>query len=231
MSYLSGRAYCEALLREDILKNNFGKDDIMENIRRFNLKKTIVFMLSFLFVVMSFELCSGAAVVPGGSSSADVMIEVNNYYEGVYRYSFDIVHYNMTFTFNLRAVEHNMETGERYISYGDWLLSDSKRDSVDITIVNHADTPIRVSAKLSKSDFDKCGVSVEKEGLDKTFIPACTVINGDVKVNEEKMDIFIKGVPELILYKGEKKIYSTVEVVVASGYATNGSYFESPFGA
>lgn len=203
----------------------------MENINRFNLKSTIIFILSLLFAVMSFELCSRAAVIPNGSSSADVMIEVNNYYKGVYRYSFDIIYYNMTFTFNLRVVEHNVETGARYISYGDWLLSGTKKDSVDITVVNHADTPVRVSAELSKPDFDKCGVSVEKKGLDKTFIPACSVANGEVSVSEEKMDIFIEGVPELILYKGEKKIYSTVEVVAASGYATNGSYFESPFGA
>lgn len=203
----------------------------MENINRFNLEKIIIFILSLLFAVMSFMICSNAALISDGSSSADVMIEVNNYYKGVYRYSFDIIHYNMVFTFNLRVVEYNEETGARYISYGNWLLSGSKKDSVDITVVNHADTPIRVSADISKSDFDKCGVSVEKKGLDKTFIPACSVANGKVAVSEEKMDIFIEGVPELILYKGEKRIYSTVEVVAASGYATNGSYFESPFGA
>ena len=113
MSCLSGRAYCEALLREDILKNNFGKGDIMENINRFNLEKIIIFILSLLFAVMSFMICSNAALISDGSSSADVMIEVNNYYKGVYRYSFDIIHYNMVCTFNLRVVEYNEETGAR----------------------------------------------------------------------------------------------------------------------
>ena len=189
-------------------------------------RKTAVFILSLLFFagILVFRVRADF-IIPGGRT--DVLITVTS--RSGYRYSCDILYRSMVFTYNLRAVEYNTETGECYISYGEWRQSGMRTNTADITVINHADTPIRVTAHVRADDFVKSGVYVETTGLDGTRIAACDLTADEVKIDEGSMTLSIIGVPALAQYAGRKVLYVTVDIVPVSGYATNGDYVVSPF--
>ena len=189
-------------------------------------RKTAIFILSLLFFagMLAFRVRADSDL-PGGRT--DVLITVTP--GGGYRYSCDILYHSMVFTYNLRAVECNTETGECYISYGEWRRMGVRTNTADITVVNHADTPIRVTAHTMTGDFVKSGVNVETVGLDGTWIAACVLTASGAEIDESSMTLSVIGVPSLAQYAGEKVLYVTVELVPASGYATNGNYIISRF--
>lgn len=158
-------------------------------------------------------------------TSSDVYITVNPIY-GRYRYSFDIVFYSMEFTYQLRSIAHNEETGEVYVNSGVWLMDENETSCVTLTVANHSDTPVHVTATVNDSDFVQCGVSIWRSGLSGDYLDACELVLGEeARVSEGEMMLGLSGYPELHSYIGVKTFYATVCVAPASGYATNGSEY------
>ncbi len=201
-----------------------------------NMKTEHIFMIRtvskiisvMLFVLLSVSVFSSSLKAENISSGeADVSITVDTDY-GEYRYSFDIVFYSMMFTYNLRSIACNEETGETYVNSGDWMMDQNKTDSVTLTVVNHSDTPVCVTASVNAAAFLRCGAAVERTGLSGEYLPACELISdGQVLVSQSEMILTLLGYPQLPFYQGIKTIYATICVTPASGYATNGDYYSS----
>lgn len=183
------------------------------------VKTAVVIVLIGCFTMLNF--LSFAADIDSAESDILINVEITGY---KYRYSCDIIYYSMKFSFNLRGVETNTETGESSISYGDWLMLGKKQSEVELIVINHSDTPISVTAHLNKEDFDKSGVVILRKGLENTFIDSCPVAH-ESEPYFEKMNINIENYPYVDSWKGEKRIYVCVDIIPASGYATNGEYF------
>lgn len=193
--------------------------------------KTLAVFLAVIIVSFSANLLIFAGW-GGAGGSGNVFIQIlggGAYGLGGYRYSCDVIYYSMEFTFNVRSFETNTETGETYIATGDWLMSENMADAVDVTVINHSDTPIRVTARVNKNDFEESGVEIERVGLQGVIIPACRLDEDGVIISESEMTLSLVTYPDVDYYKGKKQFFVTVCIVPASGYATNGNYYESNF--
>jgi len=192
-----------------------------------HILKTVSILLAAIFIASAASLNLLAGSVTGGE--ADVKIGLNPEY-GAYRYSLDIVFYSMRFSYNLRSIAHNSETDETYVNSGEWVMDENKMNSVTVTVVNHSDTPIKVTAQVNTADFRFCGVVVNRQGLTGDVLPAVKLVpEGDAEVSSREMILTLVGIPSLTAYKGQKVIYATVCVVPESGYASNGQYYESKY--
>lgn len=158
-------------------------------------------------------------------ASGDVLIQIIGGAQGGYRFSCDIVYYSMTFAFEISTYETIPETGETRISEGAWLMDENEMTSVDLTVENHSDTPICVTAFVEQGDFEACETTVAREGLQKTVIPACELTDKGVIIGESTMTLSLENYPAINDFKGEKQFYVAVCVEPTSGYTTGGSYF------
>lgn len=162
-------------------------------------------------------------------ASSDVLITVDSVY-GNYRYSFDIVFYSMEFTYHLHSIARNEETGEVYVNSGEWQMDGNEMCSVTLSVINHSDTPVRVTAAVDDGDFVRCGVSAERNGLSGEYLPACRLVPGaETLVSEGEMTLTLAGYPELHSYLGAKTFYVAVFVTPAGGTATNGNDYSPAF--
>lgn len=192
-------------------------------VRSYILFKFLLFLLSAAFL-FSFSFPVSASFVGGGD--ANVIIKVDTKYSKNYRYSADVIYYSMIFTFNLRSIAINTETGETSVNTGEWMMDENRTDSVTITVVNHSDTPIRATALVNEKDFSLCNMKVEKIWTDGNVIPPCEYDGEKIIIGEKILLLILDGYPTPETYEGEKRLFVTVEITPTSGYTTGGEYYE-----
>ncbi len=165
-----------------------------------------------------------------GGSSSDVHVTIPENYSEDYRYSFDVIFYDMLFTYRLDSISYNSETGETFVNSGVWLMEENPVTTVEIEVTNHSDTPIAAEVKTDLSDFIECGASVSEEGLNNTVLKAVSLDQDEYRAESGSRKISLGIYPDYASYKGAKQIYATVYVRPVDGLATNGRPFITSIG-
>ncbi len=192
---------------------------------RGNIKKIIIVLL-IMPICISFSrlYCLNAEDnISGGQN--DVYITVEETFAEKYCYSFDIIYFNMSFTYRLESTGYNTETGERFVNSGSWVMDGSIVNGTTIEVTNHSDTPVSALVVTDCTSITGSGSEVSEEGLFGTILSACSK-NGDLYYAESaERSIKFGAYPDYDNYSGIKRVYADVYVQPVDGIATNGRYF------